>query len=88
MTEAVEKGLRDSSIIVLLVTSDTLKRPSLFFEIGAAMGMGKPLIPVVSKDVDLSALPISLRGRRYLIKGSPEATAQEFVSEAIASQTA
>src|SRR5229473_6728529 len=81
LTEAVERGLRDSSIIVLLVTSDTLKRPSLFFEIGAAMGMGKPLIPVVSKDVDLSALPISLRGRRYLIKSSPDLTANEFIAQ-------
>jgi len=84
----VEKGLRESSVIVLLVTPDTIKRPNLFLEIGAAIGMGKPLILVASKDVDPSALPVSLRGRRYLIKGSPEATAQEFVSEAISSQTA
>lgn len=84
--EAVEKGLRESNVIVLLVTPDTIKRPNLFFEIGAAMGMGKRLIPVVSKDVDLTELPASLRERRYLIKGSPEATAQEFVSEAMVSQ--
>src|SRR5258708_1326514 len=45
LTDAVEKGLRESSVIALLVTPDTIKRPNLFFEIGAAMGMGKPLIP-------------------------------------------
>jgi hypothetical protein len=81
LTESVERGLRESNVIALLVTPDTIKRPNLFFEIGAAMGMGKLLIPVVSKDVDLEMLPASLRERRYLIKGSPEATAQEFVSE-------
>lgn len=82
-TEAVEKGLRESSIIVCLVTPDSLKRPNLFFELGAAMGMGKPLIPVVSRELDPMLLPSSLRERRYLLKNSPEATAQELVSEAI-----
>jgi hypothetical protein len=85
LIEASEKGLRESNVIALLVTPDTIKRPNLFFEIGAAIGMGKRLIPVVSRDVDLDTLPVSLRERRYLIKGSPEATAQEFVSEAIVS---
>lgn len=81
LSEAVEKGLRESSVIVLLVTSDALKRPNLFFEIGAAMGMGKPLVPVVSRDVDPSALPASLRGRKYLLKSTPDLTAQEFVAQ-------
>ena len=88
MIEAVEKRLRESNVIALLVIPDTIKRPNLFFEIGAAMGMGKRLIPVVSREVDLDTLPASLRERRYLIKGSPDATAQEFVSEAIVPQTA
>jgi hypothetical protein len=84
-TEAVEKGLRESSVVVLLVTPDSLKRPNLFFEIGAAMGMGKQLVPFVSKDLDPSALPPSLRERRYLLKlkSSPDVTAQEFVSQAM-----
>jgi predicted nucleotide-binding protein len=82
ITEALEKGLRESNVIALLVTPDTIKRPNLFFEIGAAMGMGKKLIPVVSKDVDLKTLPPSLRERGYLIRSSPEATAEEFASEA------
>jgi len=84
----LEKGLRESSVIVLLVTPDTIRSPNLFLEIGAAIGMGKPLILVASKDIDPSALPPSLRGQRYLVKGSPEATAREFVSQAMASQTA
>lgn len=83
--EAVEKGLRESNVIALLVTPDTIQRPNFFFEIGAAMGMRKRLIPVVSKEVDLEVLPPLLRERRYLIKDSPEATAQAFASEAIVS---
>jgi TIR domain len=83
LTEGIERGLRESTVIALLVTRDSMNRPNLFFEIGAAMGMGKPLIPVVSKDVDPSALPASLRERRYLLKSSPDVTAQEFVSQAM-----
>ena len=85
-TEAVEKGLRESNFIVLLVTPDSLRRPNLFLEIGAAMGMGKQLIPVVSKDLDPMALPATLRERRYLLKSSPDITAQEFVSQTITTQ--
>jgi len=85
--EALEKELRASNVIALLVTPDTIKRPNLFFEIGAAIGMGKQLILVVSKEVDPAELPGSLRERRYLIKGSPELTAQEFISEAMATQS-
>jgi len=83
ITEAVEKGLRESSVIVLLVTPDSIKSPNLFFEIGAAMGMRKPLIPVVSRELDPSMLPASLRERNYLVKGTPETTAQELVSQTV-----
>jgi predicted nucleotide-binding protein len=86
LTEAVEKGLRESSVIVCLITPDSLRRPNLFFELGAAIGMGKALIPVLSKDLDPMLLPDSLRERRYLLKNSPEATAQELVSEAMTAQ--
>jgi|SRR5277367_232440 hypothetical protein len=78
LKDAIEKGLRESNVIALLVTPDTIERPKFFFEIGAAMGMGKPLIPVVSEGVDSSALPSSLRERHHLLKSSPDETAEEF----------
>jgi predicted nucleotide-binding protein len=82
LVEAMEYGLRNSNVIALLVTPDTIRRPNLFFELGAALGMGKPLIPVVSEDVDPAALPASLRSRGYLLKKSPQVTAQEFAAQA------
>jgi hypothetical protein len=82
LVEAIEYGLRNSNVIALLVTPDTIKRPNFFFEIGAALGMGKPLIPVVSEEIDPSALPASLRNRRYLLKKSPDVTAEEFAAQA------
>ena len=76
--EGIEKALRESNVIVLLVTPDTIKRPNLFFEVGAAIGMGKPLIPVLSEDMDSALLPTSLRERQHLLKSSPDATAEKF----------
>ena len=76
----IETRLRESNIIVLLWNPNSLHRSNLFFEIGAAMGMGKAVVPVLSQDMDLSTLPPALRARQYLIKGSPEATAEQFLA--------
>lgn len=54
-----------------------VRRPSLgmFFELGAAIGMRKKVVPIVPKDLDPDALPFDLRLRRYVIRQSPEETA-------------
>jgi hypothetical protein len=82
LAEKLEDGLRKSSVIVLLVTQESVKKPNFFFEMGAAIGMGKRLVPVVSTDVDPEELPAPLRERQYLVKATPEATAQEFALQA------
>jgi len=76
--EAVEKGLRESDILVTLIDPSTLSSPSLFFELGAAIGMDKRVVAIVPEDLDLSQLPLPLRARRFLIKRTPEATASEL----------
>lgn len=77
--EAVEKGLRESDIFVTLIDPSTLSSPSLFFELGAAIGMGKRVVAIVPEDFDPSQLPLPLRARRFLIKRAPEATAGELL---------
>ena len=77
--EAVEKGLRESDIFVTLIDPSTLSSPSLFFELGAAIGMGKRVVAIVPEDLDPSQLPLPLRARRFLIKRAPEATASELL---------
>jgi len=77
--EAVEKGLRESDIFVTLIDPSTLSSPSLFFELGAAIGLGKRVVAVVPEDFDLSQLPLPLRTRRFLIKRAPEVTADELL---------
>lgn len=82
LRDAIESGLRESDLIVALINPESLQRPALFFELGAALGMGKRIVGVVPKGFDTSQLPQSLRLRRYLVKDSPETTADMLVSEA------
>jgi hypothetical protein len=85
--EAIEKGLRQSELFVTLIDAKMLDSPSLFFELGAAIGMGKRVVAVVPKEIDSTRLPVSLRTRRYLIKDAPEATARELLAGEIREET-
>ncbi len=57
-----------------------LQNPSLFFELGAAIGMGKRVVAIVPRDLNPSVLPLDVRLRPYLIRHSPEQTAEELSS--------
>jgi len=81
IAETVERALRGSNILVVLVPEDLAKQPNLLFELGAAIGMGKTVVPIVPRDLGPSVLPGFLRGRGYLIKDIPATTAQLFISE-------
>ena len=76
--DALEAGLRTSDVLVTLVDVDCPSKPNLFFELGAALGIGKTVVPIVPKEVDPGALPLDVRLRRYLIRESPEQTAEEL----------
>jgi TIR domain len=55
--KALGKGLRASDVIVHLVNPENVRRPDLFFEIGAAVAMGKRLVAIVSKDLPPNSCP-------------------------------
>ena len=76
--EALEASLRNSDVLVALLDPESPSKPSLFFEIGAAIGMGKRVVPIVPKGVDPSAPPLSVRLRSYLVRDTPEETAEEL----------
>jgi hypothetical protein len=76
--DALETGLRSSDVLVALLDAEAPSRPNLFFELGAALGMGKRVVAIVPKDLDPSALPLDVRLRRYLIRNTPEQTAEEL----------
>jgi hypothetical protein len=76
--DAIEAGLRNSDVLVALVDGDSSSKPNLFFELGAAIGMGKRIVPILPKDLDPNVLPLDVRLRRYLIRDTPEQTAEEL----------
>lgn len=78
LRDAIESGLRASDVFVTLIDPEYPSKPNLFFELGAAIGMGKKVIAIVPRDFPTGALPSELRLRRYLTRDSPEDTAQEL----------
>ncbi len=80
LVEGLERGLRESDAVVLLINQDNISRPNLFFEIGAALGMNKAIIPVVPEDFESHKLPLPLQRIKYLVRTSPEQTARELVT--------
>lgn len=76
--DALEARLRGSDVLVALLDSESSSRPSLFFELGAAIGMGKRIVSIVPKGMDPGALPLDVRVRRYLTRDTPEQTAEEL----------
>jgi len=75
--DAVEVGLRKSDAIVTLLPSDPLGAPSLFFELGAALGLQKELIPIVPANVDPESLPLALTARTLVTQQAPRETATQ-----------
>lgn len=84
LRDALESGLRDSDVFVALLDAEAPAKPNLFFELGAAIGMGKRVVPIVPKGVDLGAFPLDLRLRRYLVRDTPEQTAEELSATLLA----
>jgi hypothetical protein len=78
LRDALESGLRSSDVFVTLIDAEHPNKPNLFFELGAAIGMGKRVVAIVPKDFPAAALPTELRFRKYLTRDTPEETAQEL----------
>jgi hypothetical protein len=81
LREALEAGLRESDVLVTLIDPGSSLKPNLFFELGAAIGMGKRVVAIVPREVDTSKLPFELRSRRYLLRDSPEDTAEQLAHD-------
>jgi hypothetical protein len=85
--DALEHSLRNCDAIVILLSEYNVKSPTVFFDIGAALGMRKPLISIVPKDLDVATIPVELRKRRNLSKGTPQDAARE-IADAIRAKAA
>jgi hypothetical protein len=80
----LERALRGSDIVACVITPEGARLPNFWFELGAAVGMGKRFVPIISGDFDASALPHSLHVRQFLRRTSPEETARRLLAETAA----
>ncbi len=76
--EAIENGLRKSRSFVIVITPESLGSNLVAAELGAALALKMPLIPVVSKDAPTEQLPGPIRRRKYLLMNEPDAVAEEI----------
>lgn len=78
MLDRVEEGLHDSTYVVFVITSETARSNWAAAELGAALALQKPLIPIVAEDMPLEDIPGPIKLRKYLLKGDPRAVAEEI----------
>ena len=76
--------MRGSDVLVALLDPESPAKPNLFFELGAAIGMGKRVVSIVPKGMNPNNLPLDVRLRRYLVRDSPEQTAEELSNALLA----
>lgn len=84
LEQEMEQGFRESDVIAFVITADNVRGPNLLFELGAAVGLGKRAVPILSQDVPANELPYPLRVRRFLPRESPEETARKLLRETAA----
>src|SRR5689334_11353856 len=76
--DRTEEALRQSRVFVLIVSPHTRESPQALFELGAAMGDDKRIIPVLVDDVPAGALPPFVRKYQPLRESSPRAAGERL----------
>jgi hypothetical protein len=76
--EKLQEGLRSSNILIIILSSNSAKSPSIFFEIGAAVADNKRIIPVVIGDIGQENLPLPIIKYHYLRENSPVKAGEEI----------
>ena len=76
--DEVEAGMRESDIFAFLIQPEKINSPSFSFELGAAISLGKILIPIVPQGLEYHLLPSPLRRIQGLERTTPEETARKF----------
>lgn len=84
--DQIEKALRQSRVLIMVLTPESIQRPWTFFELGAALADEKRIVPVLSDDVDPAEIPAVVRQFQFVREKSPEAAAKR-VAEAVMRET-
>jgi nucleoside 2-deoxyribosyltransferase len=70
--EQIQKALRESNTLIVILSPKSARSPWTFFELGAAVASGKRIVPVMAQDVPPQQVPGPLRHFQYLVEPSPD----------------
>lgn len=84
--DQIEKALRQSRVLIMVLTPESIQRPWTFFELGAALADKKRIVPVLSEEVALADIPTVVRQFQFVREKSPELAAKR-VAEAVVRET-
>ena len=81
--KASEEALRASGSMIVIIDgrSAIRTRSRLYFEVGAALMLGKKIIVITPKGFDQSKLPDFLQNRTALARKAPGVTAYELLAK-------
>lgn len=80
--DKLQQALRESSIIVVILSENSVENPWIFFELGAAIADKKRIIPVLVGNVESKRIPSFLRRLQFINETSP-AEAGKRIANAI-----
>lgn len=75
--DAIRQGLRDSKSVVVVFDQSSVGSAWSAFEVGAAIGTGKQVVPVLADDVAVDRLPGPVRDLQSIRVASPTDAADE-----------
>ena len=75
--ETIRFALRKSSVLVVLLSSNSVNNNWIFFEFGAAVADNKRIISIVIDDLKQEQLPIPMMKYLCLHESSPTSAAEE-----------
>lgn len=78
--DSIDTALTNSKYVVFLVSPKSNRSSWAAFELGAALGMGKPVLPVVSADVSDEELAGPIRSRKFIRESDTETLAAQLAS--------
>ncbi|WP_320414582.1 toll/interleukin-1 receptor domain-containing protein [Candidatus Magnetobacterium casense] len=75
VVDLMEKALRESNVMVVIISEHSITSQWVFFEIGVAIADEKRIIPVVIDDVSYESFPVRLKATACFHEKSPSEAA-------------
>ena len=70
--QQIQKALRESRTLVVVLSPNSVGSPWTFFELGAAVADHKRIIPVLTQEMDIRNIPTLLTQFQFLKEPSPK----------------